>query len=269
VEQLIRPTGLVDPEIDIRPATHQVDDLLEEIRKTTADGGRVLVTTLTKKMSEEITNYFQDLGILVRYLHSGIDSLERIEILRDLRLGVFHVLIGINLLREGLDLPEVQLVAVLDADKEGFLRSRTSLIQTVGRAARNAKGRVILYADKMTGSIKACLDETSRRRDVQLAYNATHGIVPQSIIKSIPEKMRIVYNLSDVDGEEELLKGALNLVGDKTILLNPRKFDKYISKLMKEMQKASSSLDFEKAATLRDQIHLLKDWVMRQRSDAE
>src|SRR5690606_27422724 len=190
VEQIIRPTGLVDPEVIVRPTEGQIDDLLEEIRVVTARGERVLVTTLTKKMAEDLTDYLADVGVRVRYLHSEIEALERVEILRDLRLGVFDVLVGINLLREGLDLPEVSLVAILDADKVGFLRSDTSLIQTIGRAARNVNGRVIMYADTVTGSMKRAIDETNRRRAVQLRYNEEHGITPETVQKRVHDAIR-------------------------------------------------------------------------------
>lgn len=272
VQQIIRPTGLVDPIVEVRPAQHQVDDLLAEINKTIANNGRVLVTTLTKRMSEELTNYYKDLGIRIRYLHSDIDSIERVEILRDLRIGLYDVLVGINLLREGLDLPEVQLVGILDADKEGFLRSRTSLIQTVGRAARNAQGRVILYADKKTDSIEATLSETNRRRDLQIKYNQENNITPQTIIKKIPEQLRKIYNLDSSVNEDDLelkIERALDGIHDRSILTNPRKLEKQIKKLTKEMQKASQQLEFEQAAALRDQINLLKEVAIQVTSTKE
>ena len=259
VEQIIRPTGLLDPIIEIVPATHQVDHLLEEIRSCIAQKGRVLVTTLTKKMSEELTQYFDELGIKVKYLHSDIDSIERVEILRDLRLGIFDVLIGINLLREGLDLPEVSLVAVLDADKEGFLRSRTSLIQTVGRAARNEKGRVILYADKLTNSINQTIAETDRRRAIQMQYNKDHDINPQSIVKKIPERLLKIYNLDYGDESTERMLTLLDTIGDEKLLRTPAKVEKEVARLKKEMQKASQKLDFELAAELRDKVKLLSE----------
>lgn len=271
VQQLIRPTGLLDPIVEVRPAEHQVDDLLGEIQKTIANGGRVLVTTLTKKMSEDLTNYYKDIGIRIRYLHSDIDSIERVEILRDLRIGLFDVLVGINLLREGLDLPEVQLVGILDADKEGFLRSRTSLIQTVGRAARNAQGRVILYADKTTDSIAATLAETSRRRELQQKYNEENNVVPQTIIKKIPEQLRKIYNLDSAPDEADLemkIERALDGIDDRTILTNPKKLDKEVKRLTKQMQKASQQLEFEEAAALRDQINLLKEVALQVSSAA-
>jgi excinuclease ABC subunit B len=261
-EQLIRPTGLIDPVIEIRPAKHQIDDLLGEMRNTIAKKGRVLITTLTKKMSEEITNFYSDLGIKVKYLHSDIDSIERVEILRDLRLGVFDVVIGINLLREGLDLPEVQLVAILDADKEGFLRSRTSLIQTVGRAARNVDGRVIFYADRITGSMKACIDETDRRRAKQVTFNLENGITPQTVTKKIPEQLKKLYNLDFGDEFEETLESTLEKVIDKSILRDPVKLEKEIKKLNKEMQKAAQKLEFELAAELRDRVNLIRNQIV-------
>ncbi|NBW80777.1 excinuclease ABC subunit UvrB [bacterium] len=266
VQQIIRPTGLLDPIVEVRPATHQVDDLLNEIQSTIKNNGRVLITTLTKKMSEDLTNYYKDIGIRIRYLHSDIDSIERVEILRDLRIGLFDVLVGINLLREGLDLPEVQLVGILDADKEGFLRSRTSLIQTVGRAARNSQGKVILYADKMTESISATIAETDRRREIQRKYNEENGIVPQTIIKKIPEQLRKIYNLDTLPDENDLeikIERALDGIEDRSVLTNPRKLDKEVKRLTKQMQKASQQLEFEEAAALRDQINLLKEVALQ------
>ncbi len=250
VEQIIRPTGLVDPEIVVRPVEGQVDDLLEEIRTRVAAGDRVLVTTLTKRMSEDLTDYLGGLGVRVRYLHSDIVALERVEIIRGLRLGEFDVLIGINLLREGLDLPEVSLVAVLDADKEGFLRSDTSLIQTSGRAARNLGGRVIFYADRMTGSMDRALSERARRRDIQIAYNKKHGIKPRSIVKSGEEIMRataVADAKSDVDQDIEMLhlKPGMDRVQMMAIL-------------EEQMMDAAARLEFEKAASLRDRIDELR-----------
>jgi excinuclease ABC subunit B len=268
VEQIIRPTGLIDPIIQIKPATGQIDDLLFEIKATVEKKSRVLVTTLTKKMAENITSYFADFNIKIKYLHSEIHSIERVEILRDLRLGIFDVLVGINLLREGLDLPEVSLVAILDADKEGFLRSRTSLIQTVGRAARNVNGRVILYADKETDSIKFCLDETNRRRAKQHEFNQLNNITPQSILKKIPENLRKLYNLDFGDEYQEKLMQAISYLGDMKILKDPKKIEKHIQKLLKEMQKASQRMEFELAAELRDKMNILKEQLILLSGDA-
>jgi excinuclease ABC subunit B len=251
VEQIIRPTGLTDPPIDIRPVKGQVDDLLAEIRARAARHERVLVTTLTKRMAEDLTQYYQELGVRVRYLHSDIDTLERIEILRDLRRGVFDVLVGINLLREGLDLPEVSLVAILDADKEGFLRSAGALIQTSGRAARNVFGRVIMYADTVTRSMRAALDETDRRRAIQQAYNEEHGITPQSIVKQIDDVMSSVYE-RDYSAPALLNEGAESF---KT----QAELDAYLAARQVEMREAAKNLDFEKAAALRDDIKRLRN----------
>ncbi len=248
VEQLIRPTGLTDPEIVVRPAATQVDDLLEEIRKRTAADARVLVTTLTKRMAEDLTDYYQDLNLKVRYLHSDIDAIERVEIIRDLRKGAFDVLVGINLLREGLDLPEVSLVAILDADKEGFLRSERSLIQTIGRAARNVDGTVILYADIMTDSMKLAIGETERRRRVQQSFNEEHGIIPRSVIKQIDEPLIQAYDADYVD---------VPLVADDAP--PPNEIPRMVEKLRKEMKQASDRLEFEKAADLRDRIRGLQE----------
>ncbi len=253
VEQIIRPTGLIDPEVEVRPVASQVDDLLEEVRRRAAAGQRVLVTTLTKRMAEDLTEYYADLGVKVRYMHSDIDTLERLALVRDLRRGVFDVLVGINLLREGLDIPEVSLVAVLDADKEGFLRSSVSLIQTIGRAARNLEGRVILYADTVTASMKAALEETDRRRAKQKAYNEQHGITPQSVKRAILD-MQIHGIATDADdalaGKEEL---AGYLPKDK------RDVPKLIARLEAEMHEKAEELDFEGAAMLRDRIQAIKD----------
>jgi len=248
VEQIIRPTGLLDPVIDVRPVKGQVDDLLSEIRDRAARGERVLVTTLTKRMAEDLTQYYQELGVKVRYLHSDIDTLERIQILRDLRRGEFDVLVGINLLREGLDLPEVSLVAILDADKEGFLRSGGSLIQTVGRAARNVNGRAIMYADRMTDSMKQAIGETDRRRQIQEAYNTEHGITPTSIVKSIDEIMTSVYERDYVTVPKDLAEG----------FRTQAELDAHISELQGQMKAAAANLEFEKAAKLRDRIKQLK-----------
>ncbi len=263
VEQVLRPTGLVDPAIEVRPAKNQVDDLLGEVRKTAERGGRTLVTTLTKRMAEQLTEYYKDLGIKIRYLHSDIESIERVEILRELRRGSFDVLIGINLLREGLDLPEVQLVAILDADKEGFLRSRSSLIQTVGRAARNAEGRVILYADTTTDSMRACLDETERRRNKQIAHNTANGITPQTIVKKIPDRIKDLYNLDFADDYFEKLASSAEKARDIAHgKLKPEKIKKEIEKLNAKMRKAAQKLEFEEAAELRDEMSRLKEILM-------
>ena len=253
VEQIIRPTGLIDPEVEVRPVSSQVDDLLEEVRKRAAAGQRVLVTTLTKRMAEDLSEYYADLGVKVRYMHSDIDTLERLALVRDLRRGVFDVLVGINLLREGLDIPEVTLVAVLDADKEGFLRSSVSLIQTIGRAARNVEGRVILYADTMTASMKAAIDETDRRRAKQKAFNEAHGITPQSVKRAILD-LQIHGIATDADdalaGKEEL---AGYLPKDKRDVL------KLIAQIEAEMREKAEELDFEGAAILRDKVQAIKD----------
>ena len=250
VEQVIRPTGLVDPPIEVRPAGDQVDDLIEEIRITTDSGARVLVTTLTKRMAEDLTGYLKELGIRVNYMHSDIDTLERVQIIRSLRAGEIDVLVGINLLREGLDIPEVSLVTILDADKEGFLRSARSLIQTCGRAARNVNGRVIMYGDKITKSMQACLDETERRRAKQLAHNKEHGITPQSIKKSL----RSI--LDDISAKDHV---ELPLVAeDLAAYDNPDELKKQIAELKEQMLEAAADLDFEKAAELRDRMLVLE-----------
>ncbi|HNL28085.1 MAG TPA: helicase-related protein, partial [bacterium] len=258
VEQIIRPTGLLDPMIEVRPVKNQIDDLIHEIRKRTQVGERVLVTTLTKRMAEDLTEYLANLKIRVRYMHSEIDSLERVDILRDLRLAGFDVLVGINLLREGLDLPEVSLVAVLDADKEGFLRSERSLMQTAGRAARNANGTVIFYADKMTDSMKLVIDETGRRRAMQMAHNEKHGITPTTVFKS---KEQIIRSTSVADyftykeGQEEAQAlAASEATIDYQTMLSADDRKAMVSKLKTEMQEAVKKLEFERAASLRDQI---------------
>jgi excinuclease ABC subunit B len=250
VEQIIRPTGLLDPMIEVRPVRGQVDDLLAEIRDRAARSERVLVTTLTKRMAEDLTQYYQELGVKVRYLHSDIDTLERIEILRDLRRGAFDVLVGINLLREGLDLPEVSLVAILDADKEGFLRSGGSLIQTVGRAARNVNGRAIMYADKTTDSMRQALSETERRRQIQEAYNLEHDITPASIVKSIDEVMSSVYERDYVTVGTTADEGGM--------FKTQADLDAHVGVLQAQMKAAAANLEFEKAAALRDRIKQLK-----------
>jgi len=253
VEQIIRPTGLVDPEVEVRPVAQQVDDLLEEVRKRAAVSQRVLVTTLTKRMAEDLAEYFADLGVRVRYMHSDIDTLERLALVRDLRRGLFDALIGINLLREGLDIPEVSLVAVLDADKEGFLRSSVSLIQTIGRAARNVEGRVILYADTVTASMKAAIEETERRRAKQVAYNKEHGITPQSVKRAILDMA--IHAVAS--GADEALAGKEELAG---YLPEDRKdVPKVIAQLEAEMRAKAEELDFEGAAMLRDRIQAIKD----------
>ncbi|MGI6175650.1 MAG: excinuclease ABC subunit UvrB [Christensenellales bacterium] len=244
VEQIIRPTGLVDPVIEVKPAQYQVDDVLEQVHQTVQKGFRVLVTTLTKRMSESLTQYMQEQGVRVRYMHSEIEALERMEIIRDLRLGEFDVLIGINLLREGLDLPEVALVAILDADKEGFLRSTQSLVQTIGRAARNVEGRVIMYAQTVTDSMRRAIDETDRRRKKQMDYNTAHDITPQSIVKSVRD---IIEATKSSQKRQETLKG-----------LDPEKTAAQIALLQEDMQKAAQELDFELAAKLRDKIFALQ-----------
>ena len=246
-EQVIRPTGLLDPEVEIRPVEGQVDDLIGEIRLREERGERVLVTTLTKKMAEDLTAYMEQIGIRVRYMHHQVDNMERMALIRDLRLGKFDVLIGINLLREGLDIPEVSLVAVLDADQEGFLRSETSLVQIIGRAARNAEGRVILYADRMTDSIRGAVEETDRRRKIQRAYNEAHGIVPKTIIKSV----RVVLEISKA--EETSRKKR-----ERKTKMTDREREAEIARLEKEMKEAAKMLEFEYAAILRDRIVELK-----------
>ena len=247
VEQIIRPTGLVDPEVEVRPVQNQIDDLLEEIRIRTEKDQRVLVTTLTKKMAEDLTDYLKSVGVRVRYLHSEVKTIERMEILRDLRQGEFDVLVGINLLREGLDLPEVSLVAILDADKEGFLRSETSLIQTIGRAARNAEGKVIMYGDVITGSMRRAIDETERRRELQMRYNREHGITPKTVQKNI----RAVIEATMVAEETETYTAKPKL--------SAKEREKQIRILEKEMKAAAKALEFEKAAALRDEIRRLQE----------
>ena len=251
VEQIIRPTGLVDPEIEVRPVRGQVDDLLNEIRLRERKGERVLVTTLTKRMAEDLTDYLQQVGVRVRYMHSDIDAIERMEIVRGLRLGEFDVLVGINLLREGLDLPEVSLVAILDADQEGFLRSDRSLIQTVGRAARNVEGKAIFYADRITGSMQRCIDETGRRRDTQLAFNREHDIVPTSVIKSV-DQVRFITRVADARVEKPA-KVAEPARGYAVM-----DHDALVRMLEEQMKEAAANMDFELAATLRDQLFELK-----------
>ncbi len=248
-EQIIRPTGLLDPEVDVRPVEGQIDDLIAEINKETAEHNKILVTTLTKRMAEDLTDYMKDVGIRVKYLHSDIDTLERAEIIRDMRLDVFDVLVGINLLREGLDIPEISLVAILDADKEGFLRSETSLIQTIGRAARNAKGHVIMYADNMTDSMRAAITETNRRREIQSKYNEEHGITPQTIQKAVRDLISI---------SKEIAKEELRFEKDPESM-SRQELQKLIKDVEKQMKKAAADLNFEAAAQLRDQMVELKE----------
>lgn len=250
-EQVIRPTGLLDPEVTVRPVDGQIDDLLAEIRKETEKKNRVMITTLTKRMAEDLTDYLRDVGVKVKYLHSDIDTMQRAEIIRDMRLGVFDVLVGINLLREGLDIPEVTLVAILDADKEGFLRSETSLVQTIGRAARNAEGRVIMYADNMTDSMNKAITETNRRREIQKKYNEEHGITPQTIKKAIRELIAISKEIA-VE-EEKMAKDPESM--------NEKELKKLIADTEKKMRKAAAELDFESAAFLRDKMVELKKFL--------
>ena len=253
VEMIARPTGLIDPEITVKPADTQVDDLLSEIKLRVAVGERVLATTLTKRMSEDLTDYLTEHGVKARYLHSDIDTVERVEIIRDLRLGEFDVLIGINLLREGLDIPEVSLVAVLDADKEGFLRSERSLIQTAGRAARNLNGKVIFYANRITRSMKLAMDETERRRGVQMAFNQAHGITPKGVTKRIKDIIDGVYDMEDGQRERKAAQDQAEYesLSEKQIL-------KEIKRLEKSMHDSAKNLEFEKAADFRDQLKKLK-----------
>ena len=249
VEQIIRPTGLLDPEVEVRPVEGQIDDLISEINKTVAKGNKVLVTTLTKKMAEDLTQYLKENGIRVNYLHSDIDTLERLEIIRDLRLNVFDVLVGINLLREGLDIPEVSLVAIIDADKEGFLRSETSLIQTIGRAARNSEGHVIMYADTMTDSMRKAISETNRRRYIQEEYNREHNIVPKTIKKKVHEIIAATEGVTKK--KTDILDKAPESMSREELLVA-------IKKVEKNMKKAAADLDFEKAAEYRDKMIELK-----------
>ncbi|HLU02749.1 MAG TPA: helicase-related protein, partial [Advenella sp.] len=255
VEQVVRPTGLVDPVVEVRPATTQVDDLLGEAKLRIASGERVLVTTLTKRMAEDLTDYLTESGMKVRYLHSDIDTVERVEIIRDLRLGHFDILVGINLLREGLDIPEVSLVAILDADKEGFLRSERSLIQTIGRAARNLNGRAILYADRITDSMHRAMVETEKRRNLQIAFNSEHGIVPQGVRKSVREMIDGVIQ----DAPEALNAEDIRL---ESLLVDEKALAKEIRRLEKQMQDHARNLEFEQAAAARDQLTRLKEMVL-------
>ena len=247
-EQVIRPTGLLDPEVEVRPVEGQIDDLIGEVNKEIANKHKILMTTLTKRMAEDLTDYMRELGIRVRYLHSDIDTLERTEIVRDMRLDVFDVLVGINLLREGLDIPEITLVAILDADKEGFLRSETSLIQTIGRAARNAEGHVIMYADTITDSMRAALDETQRRREVQMAYNEEHDITPKTIQKAVRDLISV---------SRKVAASELQMEKDPESM-SEKELEKLIKELEKQMKKAAADLNFEAAAELRDKLIELK-----------
>ena len=252
-EQVIRPTGLLDPEVEVRPVEGQIDDLVSEVNKEIAKKNKILITTLTKRMAEDLTDYMRELGIRVRYLHSDVDTLERTEIVRDMRLDVFDVLVGINLLREGLDIPEITLVAILDADKEGFLRSATSLIQTIGRAARNAEGHVIMYADVMTDSMRQAIDETERRRKVQMAYNEEHGITPKTIQKSVRDLIAVSKKVA---AEELRMEKDPESMSEKEL-------EKLIKELSKQMKKAATELNFEAAAELRDKIVELKQQLQQ------
>ena len=257
VEQVVRPTGLVDPEVVVRPATAQVDDVLQEIRHCVEQGSRVLITTLTKRMAEQLTDYLTENGVKVRYLHSDIDTVERVEIIRDLRLGAFDVLVGINLLREGLDIPEVSLVAILDADKEGFLRSERSLIQTIGRAARNVDGRAILYADRITDSMRRAIDETERRRAKQMAFNAEHGITPRSVVKQVRDLIDGVYSekASKAAAQQDMQRSWVQDMNEKDLA-------KEIKRLEKSMLEHAKNLEFEQAARVRDQLAALREKVL-------
>ena len=252
-EQVIRPTGLLDPEVEVRPVEGQIDDLVSEVNKEIAKKNKILITTLTKRMAEDLTDYMRELGIRVRYLHSDVDTLERTEIVRNMRLDVFDVLVGINLLREGLDIPEITLVAILDADKEGFLRSATSLIQTIGRAARNAEGHVIMYADVMTDSMRQAIDETERRRKVQMAYNEEHGITPKTIQKSVRDLIAVSKKVA---AEELRMEKDPESMSEKEL-------EKLIKELSKQMKKAATELNFEAAAELRDKIVELKQQLLQ------
>jgi excinuclease ABC subunit B len=264
IEQVVRPTGLVDPEVEVRPARTQVDDLLSEIRLRVAAGDRVLVTTLTKRMAEDLTDYLGDHDVKVRYLHSDIDTVERVEIIRDLRLGAFDVLVGINLLREGLDMPEVSLVAILDADKEGFLRSERSLIQTIGRAARNLNGKAILYADNMTGSMQRAIGETERRREKQIAFNQANGIVPKGVQKDVKDILEgAVVPGARSNKRKGMAKAAEESARYENELRSPSEITKRIRQLEEKMYALARDLEFEAAAQLRDDIQKLRDRLLQ------
>ena len=256
-EQIIRPTGLLDPEVQVRPVEGQIDDLISEVNKETSAHHKVLITTLTKRMAEDLTDYMREAGIRVKYLHSDIDTLERAEIIRDMRLDVFDVLVGINLLREGLDIPEITLVAILDADKEGFLRSETSLIQTIGRAARNADGHVIMYADTITDSMRAAIDETNRRREIQKKYNEEHGITPQTIKKAVRDLIAI--SKAAEESEEDFKKEPESM--------DARELDKLAKELSKKMRQAAAELNFEEAARLRDRMKEVRQMLFELESE--
>ena len=251
-EQVIRPTGLLDPEVEVRPVEGQIDDLIGEVNKEIANKHKILITTLTKRMAEDLTDYMRELGIRVRYLHSDIDTLERTEIVRDMRLDVFDVLVGINLLREGLDIPEISLVVILDADKEGFLRSETSLIQTIGRAARNSEGHVIMYADTITDSMRKALDETERRRSIQMKYNEEHGITPQSIHKAVRDLITISRKAASAEMQIEKDPESMSKA----------ELEKLVGEVTKQMRKAAAELNFEAAAELRDKMTELKKQLL-------
>ena len=263
MEQVIRPTGLLDPLVEVRPAVTQVDDLLAELRLVISQGWRALVTTLTKRLAQALTDYFRELGLRVRYLHSDVDTLERMEILRDLRLGEFDVLVGINLLREGLDLPEVALVAILDADKEGYLRSERSLIQTIGRAARNVEGRCILYADRVTESMRKAMYETARRRTIQEAYNLEHGITPRTIVRAIESHLAdMLGGTTDTGTDAKLAADGASRAPEDAKSLPLTAIPETLKRLRAEMKAAAERLDFEEAARLRDRLRALESWAM-------
>ncbi len=264
VEQVVRPTGLIDPEIEIRPVLTQVDDVLSEINLRKDKNERVLVTTLTKRMAEDLSSYLKEYGIKVAYLHSDIDTVERVKIIHELRTGIYDVLVGINLLREGLDMPEVSLVAILDADKEGFLRSERSLIQTIGRAARNIAGKAILYADRITDSMQKAIDETERRRAKQIEFNQLHGITPRSAVRQVIKEIDTGEVLEEDVIDEQMAAQTLALTADERhIVSDPKLFAKHVAKLEKEMLKASKELQFEQAARLRDEIIRLKAQMLQ------
>ncbi|MGZ5049422.1 MAG: helicase-related protein, partial [Methylobacter sp.] len=258
VEQVVRPTGLVDPEVEVRPVRTQVDDLLSEIHKCVELQQRVLVTTLTKRMAEDLTEYLHEHGVRVRYLHADIETVERVEIIRDLRLGRFDVLVGINLLREGLDIPEVSLVAILDADKEGFLRSTVSLVQTIGRAARNANGKAILYGDKITRSMQQAIDETERRREKQHTFNVEHNIVPKTVFKSVTDILQVSIPGTGMTNANKVLDKVAEFPADYKAAMTPKQAGKKLKQLEEAMYKHAKNLEFEQAAKIRDEIRMLQ-----------